>query len=427
MPPPKPVQTMPRPKSTEDWWQLEYEIGNLFSGAPIAEDDLFAGRAKEVRQMLSAVLDRSRHVILYGERGVGKTSIGNVFWKRYNKTLQTVIAARVQAHPADNFSSLWVKAFEELRAVGQQTGRSDLAPVNSDFDVVTPETIRRELQKCKANAIPIIILDEFDKLRDQGARELTANVIKELYDYSVNVTIIVIGVAEDVGELIRDHRSLTRALSQVKLERMNSIELNEIIDKRIRLTPLRIDGDARWTIVTLSRGLPYYVHMLGKYGAQSAVLGKRINITPADVDAAMDAFIEESGQSFQDDYRISTESNQADALFREVLLACALSETDDSGFFTSTSIIEPLNAILKTMKRHAHFKRHLTEFMSERRGKILLRRGTPRQYRYRFSDPMMQPYVIIKGIRDGMIDEKTRRTLSYPEQPMLPIVSEPPS
>ena len=373
--------------------------------------------------MLDAVLDRSRHVLLYGERGVGKTSIGNVFWKRYNKTLQTVIAARVQAHPADTFSSLWIKAFEELQAVGKQTGRSALAPVGSAFEVVTPETIRRELQKCRPNAIPIIVLDEFDKLRDASARELTANVIKELYDYSVNVTIIIIEVAEDVGELIKDHRSLTRALSQVKLERMNTTELNEIIDKRLRLTPLKINGDARWTIVTLSRGLPYYVHMLGKYSAQNSVIQRRLNIAPDDVDRAMDKFIEESGQSFQDDYRRATESNQADALFCEVLLACALSATDDSGFFTSTSIIEPLRGILKTAKRHAHFKRHLTEFMSERRGTILIRRGTPRQYRYRFSDPMMQPYVIIKGIRDRMIDDQTRTALSYPEQPRLPIVS----
>jgi Cdc6-like AAA superfamily ATPase len=417
---------MPKPRAAEDWWQLSFDIGNLFTGAPIAEEELFAGRSKEVRQMLEAVLDRSRHVILYGERGVGKTSIANVFWKRYNKTLQTVIAARVQAHPADTFSSLWIKALEEFQSVGKQIGRSDLAPIDASYESVTPEIVRRELQKCRANAIPIIIIDEFDKLRDQGARELTANLIKELYDYSINATIILVGVAEDVSDLIRDHQSIRRALSQVKLERMSTPELNEIIDKRLRLTPLRISGDARWTIVMLSRGLPYYVHMLGKYASQNAVNSKRLGVGPEDVEAAMDKFVDESGQSFQDDYRTATESNQADNLFKEVLLACAIAPTDDSGFFTPTSIIEPLNAILKRTKRHAHFQRHLTEFMSDRRGAILLRRGNSRQYRYRFSDPMMQPYVIIKGIRDTMVDEETKTSLFHPEQPLLPIVSERP-
>jgi Cdc6-like AAA superfamily ATPase len=81
--------------------------------------------------------------------------------------------------------------------------------------------------KCRSNAIPIIIIDEFDKLRDQSARELTAHIIKSLYDNAatVNATIILVGVAEDVRELVNDHQSLKRALTEVKMERMKSREL----------------------------------------------------------------------------------------------------------------------------------------------------------------------------------------------------------
>jgi Cdc6-like AAA superfamily ATPase len=182
------------PRSESDWLQLEWELGTLFSGAPVAEDDLFAGRGAEVRRMLETVLDRSKHVVLFGERGVGKTSIANVFWKRYNKVLQTVVAARVQADPSDNFSSLWIKALEELQAVSVQTGRADLVPINTAFEQITPDIIRRELQKCSPNSIPIIIIDEFDKLRNREARELTAHVIKSLHDNAatVNTTVILV-------------------------------------------------------------------------------------------------------------------------------------------------------------------------------------------------------------------------------------------
>ena len=106
----------------------------------------------------------------------------------------------------------------------------------------------------------------------------------------------------------------------------------EIIDKRIRMTPLKISGDARWTVITLSRGSPYYVQMLSKYAAQNAAYNRTLTITTTQVEQAMDKFIEESGQSFQEDYRVATSSNQADNLFKEVLLACALSQTDDGGF-----------------------------------------------------------------------------------------------
>ena len=368
--------------------------------------------------MLEGVLDRSKHVVLFGERGVGKTSIANVFWKRYNKTLQTVIAARVQADPSDTFSSLWIKSFEELRAVSIQTGRSDLVPIETNYEQVTPDIIRRELQKCRPNAIPIIIIDEFDKLKDKAARELTAHVIKSLYDNAdtVNTTVILVGVAEDIRELIEDHKSLKRALTEVKMERMKTPELNEVLDKRLRLTPLKIVPDARWTIVTLSRGMPYYVQMLGKYSSMHTTQSHKLKIDVANVEAAMDRLIEDSGQSFQDDYKEAVYSNQSDNLFKEVLLGCALAQTDESGFFTPTNVIEPLNSILHERKRHAHFDRHLREFISQKRGQILIRRGDERQYRFRFSDPMMQPYIIIKGIRSGMIDDETRKKLLYREQ-----------
>jgi hypothetical protein len=416
-----------KPKSLEDWWTLELDLGNLFTAGPIDEDRLFAGRANQVRTLLETVFDRSRHAMLFGERGVGKTSLSNVFWKRYGKSLQTLVAVRVQVDPSDNFSSLWIKALEELRSFAVNAGRGDLVPIDVDFEEVSPDTVRRELQKCRPNAIPIIIIDEYDKLKDKAAKELTANLIKSLSDYGVSTTVVLVGVAENVSELVEDHQSVRRALTQVRLERMSDLELNEILDTRLKFVPLRLDGDARWKIVKLARGLPYYVHMLGKYSFQNCAAERRLTVTDEDVDKAMDRFLGESQQSLYDDYYKATTSNQADTQFKEVLLACALAKTDDSGFFPAVNVIAPLSKIMKKQVQHGNFQRHLIEFVSEGRGGILIRRGEERQYRYRFSDPMMQPYIIIKGIRENMVDHETRSALSYPEQPLLPIDLEPPS
>jgi hypothetical protein len=332
-----------------------------------------------------------------------------------------VIAARVQADPSDTFASLWNKAIDEFASMAKSLGSYELAPVDNTISMETPDVVRRELQKCKPNATPIIVIDEFDKLKDENARLLTANVIKYLYDYSVNVTVVLVGVAEDVSSLIKDHESIDRALTQIRLNRMSDHELNGVIDKRLARTPVKISGDARWTIVTLSRGLPYFTQMLGKYSSINAVRGKRLVVSVDDVDKAMSQFIEDAEQKLDEAYRNATESNQKDALFREVLLACALSKSDPSGFFTPTDVIDPLTAIVGSKKRHAHFQRHLTEFLTDNRGKVLVRRGTERQYRYRFTDPMMQPYVIIRGIQDRLIDPASRKRLLEREQPQLAI------
>ena len=97
------------PQTDADWQRLGFEAAALFTAGPLDEERLFAGRTAQVTRLLETVLDRSKHGILFGERGTGKTSLSNVFWKRYGTTLQSIVAARVQADPSDTFSSLWIK------------------------------------------------------------------------------------------------------------------------------------------------------------------------------------------------------------------------------------------------------------------------------------------------------------------------------
>jgi Cdc6-like AAA superfamily ATPase len=398
----------PLPQNDDDWIGLELELRALFTpAAPIDEEKLFAGRNSQIRQLLEAAIEKSKHAVLFGERGIGKTSLANVFWKRFSKRLQSIIAARAQADPSDNFTSLWVKALRELKATAESIGRGELIPISTDHEVLSPDDVRLELQKCRPNAIPILIIDEFDKLDDRNAIQLTANTIKALSDYSVNCTIVIVGVAENLADLIEEHESIKRCLVQIPLERMNDGELREIISSRLAQVPMSITDDAIRSIVLLARGLPFYVHTLARWAAISATDRRRLEIGRNDVSAAMQTFIEETDQSFYDEYKKATHSNQPGNLFTQVLLGCAMASTDDNGFFTPSNVVEPLSEILGRSIEIANFQRHLAEFISEERGKILIRRGMERQYRFRFRDPMMQPYLLIRGIREGMIPDPT--------------------
>lgn len=399
---------------------LDFEISALFDGAPIDEEDLFAGRSSEVTRILRAVMEKSKHVVLFGERGVGKTSLSNIFWKRYNVTVRSFVVARVQASPTDTFSSLWVRALKELKASGDSTGKSDYVRFMTDFETVTTSDVRRELQKCGANALPIVIVDEYDKLQNAEAKVLTANLIKEMYDYAVTTTVILVGVAENIGQLVSDHQSIDRALVQIPLNRMSNSELREIIQKRSSRTVMEFDADAIWTVITLSRGLPYFTQTLSKHAALHAIERRSLLITNSDVEASMERFIADAAASFKEEYRAATKSNQEN-YFEQSLLACALAKTDEEGFFTANDVVEPYSAIMKEKKRHAHFEKHLRRFSSEDGGNILTKRGGDRQLIYRFADPMMQPYIIIRGIQNGMIDEKARLSLLQKEQGTLPI------
>ena len=411
---------MQKPTTVAEWSELEFEISALFDGAPIDEEALFAGRSAEVRKILETVFARSKHVVLFGERGVGKTSLSNIFWKRFNQTVRSFIVARVQAGPHDTFSSLWGRALEELRASGIASGKSEYVRFETNFDSVTPSQIRRELQKCGANALPIIIIDEYNEVIDADAKRLTANLIKEFYDFSVTTTVVLVGVAENISELVEDHASIGRALVQIPLSRMSNPELKEIIQKRASRTVMNFSGDAVWTIIALSRGLPYFTQTLSKHAAIHAISNRRLAVMNEDVEASMDRFIDDTEKSFKEAYRSATRSNQ-DNFFQQSLLACALAKTDEEGFFTANDVVVPYSAIMKEKKRIAHFEKHLRRFSSEEGGNILIKRGGDRQQTFRFADPMMQPYVIIRGIQSKMIDENAKAILLQREQSELSI------
>jgi histone H3/H4 len=191
---------------------------------------------------------------------------------------------------------------------------------------------------------------------------------------------------------------------------MSHAELQEIVQKRASRTVMSFSGDAIWTIITLSRGLPYFTQTLSKHAALHAIKSRRIVVTNEDVELSMQSFISDIERLFRDRYRDATRSNQ-DNFFQQSLLACALAKTDDEGFFTASDVIEPYSAIMKEKKRIAHFEKHLRRFSSDEGGNILIKRGGDRQQTFRFSDPMMQPYVIIRGIQSGMIDDTAKAIL----------------
>lgn len=413
--------------TAEDWSALAFEASQLFSpSAPLNEADLFAGRRTQLQKMLDATSERGKHAILFGERGVGKTSLAKLFSALFPKTLRHIWSVREQADPTDDFSSLWRKVFRDITIqVPREDGGSDNRLVSEYYpEKITPDDVRRELEALfKPTDIPIIIIDEFDKIMDPSTPSLMANTLKYLSDYSVNCTVVLVGVADNINELIGEHESIPRCLEQIPMPRMIKDESREILEKIIPRLGMKIERDALWKIVHLSRGLPSYVHALGLYSVQEAAKRKSLNLVESDVDEAIKRVLEKSQESVQEAYSKAVHSNRSDNLYREVLLACALADTNDRGTFAPLSVCEPLTGILKREKgvEIAAFQQHLQKFITPERASVLIRRGRERSYRYRFRDPMMQPYVIMRGIDQGFVDAKAIDVLSFPEQAELPI------
>ena len=103
--------------------------------------------------------------------------------------------------------------------------------------------------------------------------------------------------------------------------------------------------------------------------------GGRSNIEEADADFAIDAVVASSHQYFKDTYELATRSNQPGNLLKEALTACALTRTDEGGFFAPGAVKEPLSSILGKSVEIANFQNHLLAYIDPKRGPILKRKG----------------------------------------------------
>ena len=354
--------------------------------APIDRWELFRGRTGQVQDVVSAVSQRGQHVALYGERGVGKTSLANVLEEIFRADdLPSFHAAKVNCGTEDTFESVWRNVFRELA----------LEPPKDD---PSPEDVRYLLSGLERPVL--IIIDELDRLEDNASLTLLADTIKSLSDHIVPSTLVLVGVGRSIDDLIGEHASVERALVQVEMPRMSEGELREILENGFGRVGLKVATSAVRRIVSLSAGLPHYTHLLGNTAGQTAVANDRDQVTVGDVDEAIAQAVEK--HSIRSEYQKATRSPRPDNLFPHVLLACALAKKDQLGFFPAGAVRDPLEVIARRRLEIPAFARHLAEFLEPGRGPALQREGVPRRYFYRFANPLLQPYVILNGLSAGL-------------------------
>ena len=406
----------------EDWAALHFEATTLFTpSAPIGVAELFAGRQQQIRTLLDTVGEPGRHAIVYGEPGVGKTSVSQIIRFIIPSRVRIVKFYREAAFSNDTFSSLWLRIFRHMSFVSRNDDAETLYNLADLYAKgVTQGDVVREMRDCfSENDIPIIVIDEYNVVKDESVPAEMAETIKALSDDGVNITIIVVGVSDSVAELVRGHSSLIRCSEEVLMPRMATPELRELLEKRIGKLGMKIDGNAKWKTINLSKGLPAFTHSLGKGAALSAIKDRRLTIRESDVDGSINILLKSSQNTLKNDYEIATRSNQERARYKQIITACALAKSDESGYFIPKQVQQPLADVLKKPVGIDGFNRNLRELTEDKRGRVLQAKGTERLYRYRFRNPAMQPFVIMQGIQEGFLDDKARLALSSPEQPDL--------
>jgi hypothetical protein len=328
------------------------------------------------------------------------------------------MAPHINCNGASDYNSIWIALLEDIvfRAEKQKIDLpQSILKLRHDFENglrldFPPELARRVVTELSdADMIVVLIVDEFDTVSNQGTRQAIAETVKLFSDRNVPCTIIIIGVADDVDSLISEHRSIERCVAQIRMRRMSRDEIEAIVTTSLEKVGMTIEKEGLHEISRIAIGLPHYAHLLGLHSGRLALDNASKHISQPHVTEAARMATSKAQVTIQTSYSKATISTKKNALYKQVLLACAMAETDDFGYFAPTDIRNPLELILKRHYGVEAFARHLHAFCTPVRGPVLKQADLVNRPRFRFSNPLMQPFVLMKGLSEKLISDDDLR------------------
>lgn len=385
------------PRDEGDWEFLRAAAQNLFRPkAPIEDDKLFQGRVRQVSDVLDVIYEDGAHAVIFGERGVGKTSLTNILEKKVVPLFSSITCIKVQCSPDDDFYNLWAEALGDYQY--EDLSMRQIFEQNKSL-----HTVYKMIGGLEQSKYHLVIFDEFDQIKDKHATVLMANLIKHFSNNVKNLTILVVGVGDTLNDLFQGHESIARCCTQIRMQRMSPGELAAIIDDRVPRLRMEMTDATKQKIIRLSQGLPGYVHLLGQLSVRSAIERKSLKITNVDLQQALEEALDKADFRTRQEYYQAVESPAKDNKYKEALLACALAPTNELGMFFAGNVRDAYSKIRGREMQIANYATHLNEFCSPDRGPALIKSGKRKRYQYRFANPLLQPLVVMVGVKDHMI------------------------
>jgi hypothetical protein len=245
------------------------------------------GRQAELARILQALNEDRAHVVLYSERGRGKTSLSNLTVQSLRRN--GVIVARHTCEAGTTFDSLMRGLARDLppALLAARTGAG-----GEGCEAALPDG---ELRPRDVAALPgrlacrglVCLVDEFDRVNDPLTRTRLADTIKLLSDRDAPLLFLIVGVSENLEQILGQHPSIQRSVIGIHLPLLTDRDVAQLITKGGREAGFTFQQTAIARITVLARGMPYMAQLLGLRLTQAAAARGDTQVSEEDFDSAV--------------------------------------------------------------------------------------------------------------------------------------------
>jgi hypothetical protein len=258
---------------------------NLTPSDSIKTPDRLFGREKTLTTIDRAFSSPGRQVFIYGDRGVGKTSLAqtaaylhtgvenppiyvmcgrtNNFGQTIQAIANAVVPVEQRLEKAASGGSFNFSLPGGFGGIGVSDG------TKPSLNIGPPQSLNEALDivryvAAKRKNTTIIVIDEMERIESNAEREKFAEFIRNIPELNCDVRFLFCGIMHDVTELLQSHVSAGRILETIELKRLNYSDLWKILTVVAEKLNLEIQGEALIRIGQVSDGFPHYVHLIGE-------------------------------------------------------------------------------------------------------------------------------------------------------------------
>jgi len=350
---------------------------------PVQAGDALIGRGAQIDRAIAAIELERTHVAIFGERGHGKTSLANVIAGHAETAGFGVVrhACSAGARFPDLIGAVIDKIPPRfLRRPGPEAAQPE---GGGDWDVAGATAV---LERIKSGHV-LVFIDEFDRLAAQNARRDMAELMKNVSDMALNISFVLIGVAEALGELLTLHRSIHRNLVAIPMPLLTDADVTVVLRLGCKKMGLRLDPKAEALLVGLAHQSPYAAQQLGLHA--TAIAGRHGGgvVTPADAAEAARLILEETRPVFAALLdRLPLERRSPDGIvWADLLFEAAQAPCDGFGWFGAHDVAIPNCATdLGTLTRRDT-------------GPVLRVRQGNGRIEFNFARPNLRNHLLLRG------------------------------
>lgn len=264
---------------------------NLTPSRTIRTPERLFGREKNLVTIERAFNSPGRQVFIYGDRGVGKSSLA-LTAGYLNASVESGDPIYLVCDKNSTFSEI-------IRSVGQGTasvtsrmevpGKSasltgSIAGFGGGFQpgsrsaaaIPEPSNLNEALDIIKyvghkRNGRTVVIIDEMERLSKKDEKDKFAEFIKNIPEIDCDVRFIFCGIGSELDELLGEHPSAGRILETIKLGGLRYDSLWQIITATADKLGVDVEREILIRVGQISDGFPHYVHLIGEtmFGACS--------------------------------------------------------------------------------------------------------------------------------------------------------------